>query len=215
MAKADLYDAKNIPKVVITLVALGESVSQTCPTFKGPYLDMSCFSWSTTSIVNNSHYGGSIKNAVNGRSRQRRTGGVHVQGNGVTSFLQPRAGITVGCSSGDIARKDNSRCNGYGVNSIRSNVWTRGIGNSEIIMSPGESDDDDDEDFDASAGMIDRGDSFEDGSQQDMLEMEEMTNEDLGVGGLRRGSMTATGDLQALLTVRPSCSGGGDVPSLE
>lgn len=43
--QADLHDEKNIPRVVVALVALGESVPSKCPDFNGPILDLSVFSW--------------------------------------------------------------------------------------------------------------------------------------------------------------------------
>lgn len=43
--QADLQDEKDIPKVVVALVTLGEMVPHKCPRFDGPKLDVSIFSW--------------------------------------------------------------------------------------------------------------------------------------------------------------------------
>lgn len=75
--------------------------------------------------------------------------------------------------------------------------------NHEPLMSPGDSDDEDKEQLGVSGEALPREDQTYDGCQS-TTEVDEEETEDHGVGGSRRGSMTAFGGLRGLLTVSRS-----------
>lgn len=151
--KSDLYEEKDIPGVVKTLVALGESVPQTCPNFKGPRLDMRKFAWSTTTLPTASQAssstasrkGGFSSMAGGARGGARSAGAMSGTGNGVSS--------TIRNSNGNLRNSNSSvgagtSTGGGGVFSGRANggMWQRGMGNEQPAMSGGDDSSEEEED---------------------------------------------------------------------
>lgn len=113
-----MYEAKNIPKVVITLVALGEFVPQTCPAFKGPQLNMSKFSWTTSTVASNHSGGQAPRRTSSGRGGDGGGGGGTADARVIVGTGGPKASgegsfagtgaWTHGIRAGDYASPDDS-----------------------------------------------------------------------------------------------------------
>ncbi|CAN0363111.1 unnamed protein product, partial [Laminaria digitata] len=126
---ADLYEEKSIPSVVKTLVALGETVPRTCPSFKGPQLNMARFAWTTTVVAPAPSSGAASSGQKGSRRSFGSTAGVGVSnkpsgvGGGVGVGTWPRPGGNAGTVGGG----------GGGA-------WRKGLGDEQLASSGEEED---------------------------------------------------------------------------
>ncbi|CAN0416625.1 unnamed protein product [Ascophyllum nodosum] len=167
----DLHEEKNIPAVVKTLVALGESAPRTCPKFTGAKLNMRNFKWSTAAVSSSSSAGTSqvksfprrASSGVNGSgisnggarsSSAFSSNGSSGSSGKIGGGAWPRVGGSGG--GGLVTAAVAARSGGSSASAVGNppnGVWRSGMGDHGPANS--EEDDDYDDDDDDSEGDYD------------------------------------------------------------
>ena len=163
----DLHEEKNLPAVVKTLVALGESAPRRCAKFTGAKLNMRNFTWSTAAVSSSSSVGTSQVKSFSRRASSDvngsgiSNGGAHSSSafcsNGssgssgkIGGGAWPRVGVSGG--GGLLAAAVAARSGGSSASAVGNppnGVWRSGMGDHAPANSEENHDyDDDDSDGD-------------------------------------------------------------------